>query len=358
MLSRKPLIAVVLAVLTSCSNGGRPSPDAVSHRPSPSPSPKPVICPLTGREASKEIDVDRSALAVKIDNSTAARPQAGLDSADIVYEELAEGGITRFMAVFQCSDASALGPIRSARLVDADILMEYAPVLFAFSGANSIVRTKVDSTAGITDIRFGNHGPAYRRERGRPAPHDLFSSSEKLRALSSLRGAPRLALRFDPNASAIPTPTPAPRNTISPSVSATATTPPGKQVSFDYSSSANATSYTYDPTSNAYLRFQRKVAHKLVTGRQVSAVNVIIMRVRVTQGTIRDAIGNYSPDITVVGEGRLVVMRGGVATEGRWVRETLSRKTRFVDSQGKPINLLPGNTWINLVPTDRQVTVT
>ncbi|HLF69944.1 MAG TPA: DUF3048 domain-containing protein [Actinomycetota bacterium] len=356
-MNRKLLIVLALAVLTSCSNGGRPSTDAVSQKPSPSPSPKPIICPLTGREASKGIDADRPALAVKIENSTAARPQAGLDSADIVYEELAEGGITRFMAVFQCSDASALGPIRSARLVDVDILLEYAPVLFAFSGANSIVRTKVDSTVGITDIRFGKHGAAYHRERGRPAPHDLFSSSEKLRALSSLRGAPSSGLRFDPNASAIPTPTPA-RNSASPSVSATVTTPPGRQVTFDYSSSANATSYTYDPTVKAYLRFQGKVAHKLVTGRQVSAVNVIIMQVRVRQGTIRDSIGNYSPDITVVGEGKVVVLRGGVATEGRWVRESLSRRTRFVDSQGKPINLLPGNTWINLVPTDRQVTVT
>ncbi|MEO7804640.1 MAG: DUF3048 domain-containing protein, partial [Actinomycetota bacterium] len=302
----------------------------------------PVICPLTGVETSKEFDIDRPALGVKIENSTKSRPQAGLEHADIVYEELAEGGVTRFLAMFHCSDADPLGPVRSARMVDPDILLEYAPVLFAFSGGNPLVKEKISRTPGITALRHGNHGEAYRREKGRPAPSDLFSTTQKLRELSdasSVRGAPKSGLILK---AAEPLPAGA-------AVTAT--------VQFDYSGKTNAVKYTFDAASNSYLRSHGETPHVSVTGAQLSATNVVLLKVRVTQGTIRDAAGNFSPEIAVVGEGEAVVVYAGRSFTGTWKRPSLSAKTQLFDATGRPITLIPGRTWIHLIPQERKVTL-
>ncbi|MGH2768138.1 MAG: DUF3048 domain-containing protein, partial [Actinomycetota bacterium] len=160
---------------------------ARKETPAPIP-PSPVLCPLTGQERAPGFSIDHPALAIKVDNHSAARPQAGLESADIVYEELAEGGITRFLAIFHCSEADRVGPVRSARLVDPDILLEYAPVPFGYSGANPVVVEKVESTQGIVSLRHGRFGDAYERVRGRQAPHNLFTSTQKLRAPTKVKG--------------------------------------------------------------------------------------------------------------------------------------------------------------------------
>lgn len=336
----KGLLAILFLVIAACERDD-PAPSA-SKKPSPSPSPIPVICPLTGVETSKDFDIERPALGVKIENSTKSRPQAGLEHADIVYEELAEGGVTRFLGMFHCDDADPLGPIRSARLVDPDILLEYTPVLFSFSGGNPIVKDKISNTRGITSLRYGNHADAYRRQRGRPAPSDLFSTTQKLRELSdasSVRGAPTSNLIFK---AADPLPQGA-------SVTTT--------VRFDYSGVINAVKYTFDVASNSYLRSHGETAHNSVTGQQLRATNVVVLKVRVRQGTIRDAAGNFSPDIAVVGEGEATVVYGGKAIVGKWRRSSLVSHTQLFDSTGNPIPLLPGKTWFHLVPQERKITL-
>lgn len=359
---RRHILVCLLLVMSSCS-GGDPAKPAASAK-KPSPPPKPVFCPLTGVETSRDFPVSRPALAVKIENSVAARPQVGLDKADIVYEELAEGGITRFLAVFHCSDSESLGPIRSARMVDPDILLEYAPVLFAYSGANPLVLDKVKRTKGVTDLRHGNHGDAYRRERGRKAPHDLFSSTPALRELSDARpvsGSPGTGLVFDAAATTTATasaPSPGSKKaSASPSPSPSPTQTPAALLRFDYSGVSNLVRYTYDAATGTYLRFHGENAHNSASGKQIAPVNVIVLKVKVTEGEIRDAAGNASPEIIVTGSGEATVLRGGSAVTGRWTRKSLSDKTTLVDGSGKPIKLLPGRTWIHLVPEDRKVTV-
>lgn len=347
------LIRCVLALTllaTACSKGEEPAKKVVA---SPSPSPQPVYCPLTGTETSRDFDTQLPALAVKIENSVPSRPQAGLSSADIVYEELAEGGITRFLAIFQCATNSNLGPVRSARSVDPDILLEYAPVLFAYSGANPLVLNKVQTTTGVIDLRHGANGEAYHREKGRAAPHNLFTSIAEIRALKAAteaRGAPTSSFVFAPTvtATASPSPSQSPSQTI---------LPPGTSVKFSYSSPANALKYTYDPSAGGYLRFHGETPHKSVSGEHIRAVNVIILKVKVTQGKIRDAAGNFSPEISVTGTGEAVVLRGGVSVIGSWRRAELKDRTTILDASGKPIPLLPGNIWIHLVPVGQQVSV-
>lgn len=349
---------------TACSKGEDPAKKVVA---SPSPSPKPVYCPLTGTETSRDFDTQLPALAVKIENSVASRPQAGLSSADIVYEELAEGGITRFLAIFQCATNSNLGPVRSARSVDPDILLEYAPVLFAHSGANPVVLNKVQTTKGVIDLRHGANGEAYHREKGRAAPHNLFTSIAKIRALkaaSEARGVPTSSFVFAPTLTATAPPTPPPASSKSPAAKnstppspSPSVVPPGTSVTFSYSSAINSLKYVYDSAGGGYLRFHGEMPHKSVSGEQIRAVNVIVLKVRVTQGKIKDAAGNSSPEISVTGTGEAVVLRGGVSVIGSWRRTELKNRTTILDAAGKPIPLLPGNIWIHLVPAEQQVSV-
>lgn len=335
----------LLVLLASCGGSGSPR-RASSSSPAP---PKPVICPLTGEEKPPEFPVSRPALGVKIDNAKPARPQAGVEFADIVYEELAEGGITRFLVMFHCNDAAELGPVRSARLVDADILREYAPVLFAYSGGNPIVKTKIEKTEGIVNLRFGAEPEGFTRKKGRSSPHNLFTTTDKLRALSDVEGSPKTQLVF----SVVPPSTPASPSTATPSPS----TPPGSAISFSYAGSATVR-YSYDPASTTYLRFQGDTPHVSVTGAQMSATNVVVMKVKVVPGTITDSAGNFSPDITVIGTGEAVFLSKGIATNGKWSRPKESDRTSFLDAAGKPHRLAPGRTWIHLLPSDRPVTVT
>lgn len=346
------LVALCALVLSACGRD-----EAGRRAAGPGKQEEPALCPLTGVEARQ--DIERPVLAVKIDNAPVARPQAGLESADIVYEELAEGGITRFLAIFHCSDAGNLGPVRSARNVDPDILVEYGPVLFGHSGAAPAVLKKVESTRGVSDLRHGTHGDAYRRERSRKAPSDLFTSTENLRGLDEaegVKGPPRTGLEFDKAVLEQPS-SPAAKGTpggTSPPAQAAA---PGTSVSFSYSGAGNTVRYTYDAAGKKYSRFNGNAPHNAAGGGQLSAVNVVVLKVRVTAGQGIDAAGSRSPEISVVGDGEAIVLRGGTSVTGRWSRSGLSDRTTLTDSAGKPLKLAPGNTWIHLLPTDRPATV-
>ncbi len=348
---RRCAVVAVLMVLASCGSGGSSGAKRSRSTAAP-PGAPPVICPLTGQQRSADFPISRPTVAIKIENSTASRPQAGLEKADIVYEELAEGGITRFLALFHCSDASRAGPVRSARSVDPDILREYTPVLFGYAGANQIVLNKVISTRGIVDLRDGIRPQAYERVKNRKRPHNLFTSTDKLRALSAVQGAPVIGLAFRPvssPASASPSPGTAPVSPAAPRAR------PATSVSFSFG--GETVLYVYDGATSSYLRSHGQTPHRAEGGRQLGAVNVAVLKVKVTQGTIRDAAGNVSPEIAVVGEGEATVLSQGFVVTGRWRRPSLSDDARLVDSTGNLILLHPGNTWIHLVPEQRPITV-
>ena len=291
-------------------------------------------------------------MAVKIDNHPASRPQTGMETADIVYEELVEGGLTRFLAVYHCGDAADLGPTRSARAVDPDILTQYAPVLFAYSGGSPNVTAKVERTAGIINLVHGSNGPAYARRGGRPAPHNLYTSTERIRtrpAAQGVVGPPKTGLVFNPRLGQEPAPTASPAPAGSPAAPPPPPGPPGNKVSFSYSGAA-VVSYTYDPASRRYLRSQGGSPHRAASGAQLGGTNVVVLKVPVQRG-------GSSPEISVVGGGEAIVFRNGQAVQGQWSRPGLSAQTTLVDAAGKPIELAAGNTWINLLPNDRPATL-
>src|SRR5438552_8284281 len=148
-----------------------------------------TTCPLTGVQAAGGHVPNRPVLAVKVENLPEARPQTGLDSADIVYEEPVEGGITRFIVVYQCSNAVRIEPIRSARLTDPDILDQFGTPIFGYAGGVAKVEAKVHQR-GLIDVNYEKAASAYHRDGSRSAPHNLYSSTQALYAAAHTNGAP------------------------------------------------------------------------------------------------------------------------------------------------------------------------
>lgn len=338
-------MAVVCALLLAASACGGDKKKTAAPRPEASPSATaaaPVLCPLTGTSASGT-STARPALAVKIDNAPPARPQAGLDAADIVYEELAEGGITRFVAIFHCRDANRVGPVRSARLVDPDLLVQYKPMLFAYSGADPTVLAKVKSTQGIVSVEHGSNGPAYERVAGRPKPHNLYTSTPKLYGRAKdVQGPAQTGLVFEAPAPPAPTAS-AP---ASPPAAAPAKGP-GASVTFSFGGRADHR-YTYDAASSSYLRFQGVDTPFNIEGAgQAKATNVVFLKVKRIPGQL--------VDFAVVGTGEAIVLSGGGSVKGTWTRPAPRDQTKLVDAASNPIKLRPGNTWIHLVPEGQAI---
>jgi hypothetical protein len=309
------------------SNGGQTTP------------PPPPECPLSGINPDNGVP-SRPALAVKVENLPSARPQTGLSWADIVYEEPVEAGITRFIAIYQCQNASRIEPIRSARLTDVDILAQFDSPLFAFAGGQGPVVQAVRK-AGIIDINYNVRQVvrAYHRDPNRQAPHNLYSSTKELYS-----AAEEL---YEPEA-------PEPVFTYSGSVPAGATK--ARRVHVPFSSSSDVF-WRWSKTKKAWMRFHGTEPHVSVDETQYSAKNVIVQLVEIKMTDITDAAGARSPRAVSVGSGKAYVFRDGKVIRGTWERGSAADITRFLDANGEEIALTPGNTWVELLPRDISITI-
>jgi hypothetical protein len=297
---------------------------------SPSSSPLPTVCPLSGKKPVGGAVPDRPALAVKVENVPAARPQTGLSWADIVYEEPVEAGITRFIAVYQCQNASRIEPVRSGRLTDPDILRQFGTPIFAYAGAVPQVYQKV-AAAHLHDVNFNKPGAmnhVYFRDTARLAPHNLWTSTRALYAFAHVHdGVPAPVFDYSKHFHGM---------RIS-----------GIHLPF---SSYSDVYWRWDSSKKVWLRFHGTAPHLLSDGTQVSAVNVVVQVVRVYLTDIHDVNGVQSPEVVATGSGKAYVLRGGKVIEGTWSRPKLSDVTVFKDRTGKEIHLAAGNTWVELLP--------
>lgn len=337
-LPARPALATAMAatavLAVACGSHSQLRKTAAAPVPTPTTSspaaPQPAVYPLTGLPVTNAQHARRPALSVKIDNVTGAFPQAGLNQADIVADILVEGGLTRLMATFQSQDAALIGPIRSARPVDADLTRELHGGIFAYSGAapGEIRPSRQHSTALLVsndaDPRW------FWRAGNRPAPHNVMSSTALLyKAGRTLR--PRLP--GPPQLFAYSTATPAgPRVT---------------RVRLPFSSYVSA-GWSWD--GHRYLRSQNGSPDMLVDGSRVWTTNVVIMSVTWHRTNIIDDAGNADPYVIVIGSGKAWVMRNGHLIAGRWVRPSYRVPMKLVDAHGKVIPLAPGRTWMELQP--------
>ncbi|MDE3205447.1 MAG: DUF3048 domain-containing protein [Acidobacteriota bacterium] len=304
--------------------------------------PPSVPCPLTGLPAPGGKIPQRPALAIKVENLPEARPQYGLAQADIVYEEPVEGGITRFIAIYQCTDSSRVEPVRSGRWIDAELVNQYgAHPLFAYSGAVQPVINEIYSSA-LIDVG-ANRAPlsAYPRDPSRYEPHNLETSTQALYAYGASAGAG--------------TTPPAPVFTYG-AAPADATPAASATIPFTYS----PVTWTWHPTDQLYYRsYSDTGPATLGGGGQITAANVVIMHLVPYQSSfVEDVNGNHETLLELTGSGPLTVVRSGVAVTGTWSRSSLSAVTQLLDAKGAVIPLAPGITWIELVPTNIPYTVT
>jgi hypothetical protein len=293
------------------------------------PDPPPATCPLTGTNAPKGAIPPRPALAIKVENHPLARPQAGLNDADIVYEEPVEGGLTRFIAVFQCSSSARVGPVRSGRTTDPNVLRQFGPAIFGYAGGVPIVKREVPR-AGLTDVNYIIAPSAYTRDPARAAPHNLYTSTVALRkAAASDAGAPSPVFSY--------------------SLELSQKSRRAREVHLPFSGYSDVY-WRWSARSSAWLRWHGTVPHTVEGDEQVSATNIVVQVVGVSASSIIDAAGNPSPEVDLVGTGKAYVFRDGRVITGRWERPTLDDLTRFVTRDGVEVALAPGRTWVELLP--------
>lgn len=327
------------ALLAACSGDPEPAaaPTPVSApteqaAPPPPPPPPAPVDPLTGTAPAPTAP----AVAVKIDNAPLARPyHRGLEAAAVVYHELVEGGATRFLALYSQPPDIEVGPIRSFRASDIDLLLQHGRVAISYSGANDGVLASIRAASGagqLTDLGFDVRPDLYRIGERRSDAKNFYAVPARVAATATgATAAKDVGWTFEP----------APRPDATPGTVATAVF-----------SDRTTVEVRYDSASGRYGVFE---AGRGITG--AAPTNVLVMQVPVVGSQYRDVTGAVTPFTGTVGSGTVDVLRDGTRVTGRWERPTLESGTRLLDAAGAPIALKPGPTWVLLQPAGLPLTV-
>ena len=340
---RISVAVVAMAAMAAACGGSHSRSSTALSTPAPPPSstvsttapPASTTEPLTGLPAPDGIP-DRPVVAVKIDNAPQARPQSGLNAADIVFDALVEGGLSRFLAIYHSHGAPTIGPIRSARPVDADLLPLFGLTIFGYSGAARGEIAPVKDHGGATLVANDDDPRPFHRDKTRPAPSNVYSSLDALlaegRRLGNRAGPPIGApFVFGPPGGGTPA------TTIALTIGAAA-----------------STTWHWNASTQHWERDQDGVAHVTLDGGRIVADNVVVLGTHIRGTGIFDAAHEEDPFVSVLGEGEAWVARGGRVTSGHWHRATIRDQFTLADDSGAPMTLNPGRTWVELLPVPHQ----
>jgi hypothetical protein len=273
---------------------------------------------------------------VKLDNvEPQSHPHAGVNQADVVYEERVEGAVTRLLAIFQSTDVSLVGPVRSFRTSDIGVFTPLNRPLFAWSGANDFFVARLHKAA-VIDVGYDAASSHYHRDHSRKAPSNLFlDSTADLRAAEGGRagGAPPALFQFRAPGAPLP---------------AGATAVPGVRITFGTGSGRADVEYRWD--GKAWARFQAGRPYLDTAGVQVAPQNVIVQFVSYASSGVNDSFGHAIPEAQLIGDGQAWVLTDGKLIEARWWKPALDAVTTFTDASGGAIGLTPGRTWVALPP--------
>lgn len=339
--SRRQILAAglltPLGLLAGCSQDtpkGVGSPATPTSTPSPDPSPTPTpepTWPLTGRTGDI---ASRPAMAVKIENTAAARPQTGLQQADVVWEELVEGGITRHSAVYHSTLPDTLGPVRSVRPMDAAIAAPYQG-LMVFSGGQAPF---IDSLrqAGLQLFADDLGSPGFSRSNDRYAPHNLYAEPEVIlqHADTDHQAPPADQLKFA---------------TEDDEPTALAQGEDADTIAVSFPSSHPG--WNWDGDEGVWLRTESGEQAVTTDSGQITAVNVVVLRVQVVNTSYLDPAGNPVPDTDLKGQGDAIVATGGKTLKCHWSKKGVQERL-VLQADDEDVLLAPGNTWIELVPRE------
>lgn len=314
----------------SVPSSSAPSSPPASDVASSSPSVASGLDPLTGLAPSTPAAATRPALGVKVDNVKGAWPQAGLNQADIVFVIPVEGGLSRLLAVYHSTDVPLVGPVRSARPVDSDIMDLFGHSYFAFSGGSKTDLAPITGNPNITAMWWDVTPSLFTTRTDHAVPHQVFASSQTLYAGGQARKP-------------VKTPPPA-------VFSYSASAPAGAQKATSITASYNAATSGWTWDGKQYLRTQDGNPDKLMDGSQVSAANVVVLSVSVHNTAAVDAHGSPVPVPVMTGTGTAWVFRDGVMEKGVWNRPKASAPMKLVTSSGAVMALAPGRAWIEILP--------
>lgn len=287
-------------------------------------APQPRLNPLTGLKP-RNVPV----VVVKIDNARTARPfQRGINHAAVVYQELVESGLTRFAAVYDGSWSGEVGPIRSARETDLELLAQYGRVTLAFSGANAgVMRTigRAHHKGQVIDASYEHVKAPYREGKRRPDAYNIFSTPNKLRKARPGVAAKDVGFHF-------------------------ARLPKGI-----WGKGASVARVSFSPYSTVTVRYDRRIGRYRVFQdgqpmKGVAPANVIVQSVPIRGSKYVDILGARTPYTKTTGRGRAVLLRDGRMMRATWRRLTSWTGTRFLDGRGQDLPMKPGPTWVLLQP--------
>ena len=283
-----------------------------------------VRAPLTGAQAPDESVIGRPALVVKIDNHPKSRPQWGLNQADIVFEENVEQ-LTRFAAVYHSQGSDPVGPIRSGRLQDINLLASFNGPLFAWSGGNAQVSAAIrKSTMVDLSHSSANEAGGFRRESSRVAPHNLVAETSKLWTLAPADAKPPVP-QFEYRADGETVPTDSkPAGAVKISMD-------GVDIMWEWS-----------PENLTFVRSQDNKPHVDMQDVRINAPNVVVVSVVYTKS-------GSSPVAKSVGSGEVWVYTAGKLIQGSWERLDPIKPFVFKDTKGAVIKLTPGRTWVEVI---------
>lgn len=294
------------------------------------PEPTVYYSPLTGEKVKNEAATHMAVTAIMIENSPSARPQSGLKAAGVVYEAIAEGGITRFLALYQQAKPQLIGPVRSVRMYFVDWLAPY----------NASVAHVGGSAAALREVRNGHYrdidqffnAGAYWRASDRYAPHNMYTNFKRLDALNKAKGYTTSKFKGFARTDGKP-----------------AAKPTASKVTINFSSPTYNTFYTYDKKRNRYNRFMAGVPHKDRKKGQITPSVVIALHVDET--TVFE--DGYRQAIKTTGTGKATIFQNGTAQNVTWHKADRQSQLKFTDKNGEIVPLTRGQTWIAAVPNGK-----
>lgn len=315
---------VSVSLLTSCESVAR-----TIHLSKPTPKPPVIIYnSISGRVGS-----DGPVLVVKIDDTTQAHPQIGLDEADLVYIEEVEGGLTRLAAVFSSTIPTHVGPVRSARITDIDLLAQYGHVAFAYSGAQTKLLPVIHA-ANLQDLGAQRESPTiYVRDETRYAPVNLILRADLLMAKLkdqsvSIDSSKNMGWTFG-----------------------AAPLGGGAVTSVKLKWPANSYRAIWSSTEARWLLFHNEKPDLAADGKQLGPTTLVIQLVSITPSIYHDKFGGVTPFSQTVGQGDGFVLRGGFAFAAKWSRATTTSGTTWTLVDGSPLHFAPGQVWVALTDT-------
>lgn len=335
---RVPLVAlvVVLALVGAACSKSKPK---TASAPAATTTTLPPTYPLTGLPATDAARAARPALSVKIDNVREAMPQTGVDAADVVFEEVVEGGLTRLLAVFQSNDADPLGPIRSVRPTDPNLAAPFGGI-FAYSGGSARFDQLIRSTPGITAVSPDNDSGAFPRRSLHAAPHNQYTSTPALYKHAAAGAKPP-----PPFAPFLPAGRPF--------------APPGATPATHLAATVGSVPvvYDWDPAAGNWKRSMNGRADSLENGKQLTATTVIVQFVTYTPvAGATDPTGTQVFEAQVIGSGDAWILANGMVLKGKWSKPAQGSVTSYTDASGAPVSLPGGQTWVEVAQTGASAT--